>query len=480
MSTPAAGNATRRIAGNTALQAAADGLGKLGTIVLYAVLAREAGVAAFGDFTTAASLSVLVMVAAFGMDFRVTRLVAQGDPDVGPSIWGAVLLKLAGGTAILLVVCGIAALGPYSDRVVATTAVLGLAMIVELTTMTPHAVFRGHEDLRPVALALLLYRGLLSVLGVAVLLAGGSILLVAVGWLLGALAGLAYTLLRARRAGLRHPFVVTRAGLRAVATDSLGLGLAAVLGAALSRLDIVLLGALKDSEAVALYGGAYRLMESTFFITSALALSAFPALSRLTRTSTPSLGEAVALTTKAVLVTTVPLAVGFVAYAEPVLVAIYGDGLRDATGTLQILGVLVITTGIYSLMAFVLTSQQAQRPIVVALVVTTVLNVAANLALIPSMGAEGAAWSWAATTTVLAAMLLVAVLRDAGRVPVLRTVEGPLLGGLAMIAVAVATGAHAWGIPLAGAAFAVVLVTVERRRHPDDAVRLRLARPRGA
>ncbi|MCW3000029.1 MAG: flippase [Solirubrobacterales bacterium] len=463
---------TGRIVRNSVLQAGADAIGKLGTIVLYAVVARKAGVEAFGDFTTAASLSILVMVAAFGMDYRITRLVARGETGAGEAFWSAILLKLLLGVVLLAVVLAVAVAGPYSDRVVLSTTLLGVAIIVELTMMTPHAVFRGLEQLRVVAIALTLYRGTLAVAGIVVLLAGGSIVAVAYGWLVSACLALWYTADQLRRAGLHFPFRATRASLRAVGVDSFALGLAGVLGATLSRLDIVILGVLKDSEAVALYGGAYRLMESTQFLTTALALSTFPALARLSRITTPTIAEATAVAMKVVLIVTVPIAVFFVVYAEPLLKAMYGPEFGGARTTLQLLGPIVIATGIYSLVTFVLSSQQRQRPIVVALMVATVVNVAGNLVLIPSHGVEGAAVAWAATTVMMCVLLVWSTLRISGPMPVARMTAGPLVAAAAMAGVGVALGAGAVSVVPAIVTFGVALLAVERSLFPEDVDRV--------
>lgn len=463
--------ATGRVARNSVLQAGADAIGKVGTIVLYAVMAREAGVLAFGDFTTAASLSILLMVAALGMDYRITRLVARGEP-VGDAFWSAILLKLTLGVALLAVLCVITIVGPYDDRVILTTVLLGVAILVELAMLTPHAIFRGREELRPVAVALILYRGTLSVAGAAVLLAGGSIVAVAYGWLVSAVLALVYSAGQLRARGLHFPVRVTWQSLRTVGADSIGLGLAGILGATLARLDIVLLGFLKDSEAVALYGGAYRLMESTQFLTTALALAAFPALARLSRTTTPSVADATTSATKVVLVLTCPIAVLFVAYAGPLLRGVYGAQFVDGADSLQLLGPVVILAGVVSLVTFMISSQGHQRPIVFALATATAANLAANVLLIPPLGIEGAALAWVITSVVTCGALAVPALRVTGPLPLARIVTGPGVASAAMAATAFGLGAGALSVIPACVAFVVVLALVELILFPADVARV--------
>ncbi|HYF26117.1 MAG TPA: oligosaccharide flippase family protein [Baekduia sp.] len=470
MAAAAAGRGgTRRVAVNSILQAGADALGKIGLLALYSVMARQLGPVAFGDFTSAASLAVLVLIAAFGMDYVVTRHVAQGEDDVARVYWAAVVLKLLFGTVATAMVMGVAVVGPYADRVVLTTAVLSLAMIVDLVMLTPHALFRGLERVQVVARALVLYRALLAVLGVAAMLAGGGIAEVAVIWLACALLALGYTLRRVRDTGLALPFGLRRSDLRRVALGSLALGVAGVFGAALSRLDIIILGLLKDSEDVAIYGSAYRLIESVQFVTTAIALSAFPSLSRLSRTSRPTLGEAAALGVKAVLLVTLPIALGLGVFAEPVLRLVYGGGLADADTALTLLSLTIVPAGLCSFLAFLLSAQGRQTPVAVSLGIATVVNVGLNLLLVPPHGPEGAAVAMVATMAVMSAALLGPVLSATGPIGAVRVLTAPAVGAACGVAVGVALGGELLAAPLSLTVFGAVTLGAERVLHPADA-----------
>jgi O-antigen/teichoic acid export membrane protein len=465
-------SATRRVAGNSMLQAGADAIGKVGQIVLYAVMAREVGAAAFGDFTSATSLTVLVLVAAFGMDFRVTRLVAKGEEGAAEAFWGALALKAGLGLVALAGVLGIAVIGPYDHRVIESTALIGVAMLSDLALMTPQAVFRGLERVGPVATGLVVYRGTLAVAGVVLLLAGASVVAVAGAWVGCSLLGLAYTVGALRRTRFSLPRKVTREGLRAVGLDSIGLGLAAVFGAALARVDIVILGFLKNSDSVALYGAAYRLVESMQFITAAIALSSFATLSRLSRTSSPTLGEASGLALKTVLIVTLPVGVLFAVYARPMMEAFYGSDFGRGEATLQILAPTVVLAGLGSIVTFILTAQQQQRPIVIALGLATLTNIVLNLTLIPSYDEQGAAVAIGVTMVVMGALLLRPMLKRSGRIPALRVLASPVCASAAMAAAGLALGQTALSFLAALVAFPVVLLAVEYRLYPDDAARV--------
>lgn len=464
--------ASRRIAVNSALQAGALAFGQVGQLVLYAVMAREAGLLAFGDFTTAASLAIFVMVAAFGMDFRITRLVAREEPGAGEAFWCALVLKLMLGIVILACAVGVALAGPYSDTVTVTTLLLGATVLGDLAMLTPHAVFRGLERLRPVAMAIVLYRGVLAIAGTAVLLAGGPVEAVAAVWVGAVMIGLAYSFWKLHQAGINYPVRVSRGGMRAVALDSFGLGAAAVFGAVISRADIVILGLLTDSAAVALYGGALRLVESMQFLWAALALSAFPMLARLSATTTPTLGEAATVAVKVTLVVVAPIAVLYALYAEPILTAIYGPEFGEAGLILRLLAPTLVMAATTSVVTYLLTAQRRQKPILIALGVATVVNLVANVAIIPARGAEGAALAMMITMIVFSALFARATVRVTGRISPIRIAAGPVLAGAAMAAVGLGLGGSPLGVVPALAAFGLVLAGFERWCYPADAERV--------
>ena len=468
---PAAGS--RRVALNSLLQAGADAVGKVGLLFLYAVMAREAGAAAFGNFLSAAALASLILVAGFGMDFRVTRLVAKHEQGAPEAFWSAMLLKSILGLIALCVVTGVAVVGPYPADVVYTTALIGLAVVFELIMLTPQAVFRGLERLQPVATALILYRTSLAAAGIALLLAGASIVAVAVAWLAASLIGLAYTVYRARAERLELPWGISRESIRLISIDSVGLGMAGVFGVALSRVDIVILGFLKDSDAVAFYGGAFRLVESTQFLVTAFGLSSFPALARLTQTSTPSIGEATALASKIALMVTVPLGILFALYPQLLIGAIYGPNLEGAVIPLQLLSPAVVLGGLFSVLAFALTAQERQWAIVVVLGLAAVANVVLNFTLIPTYSEAGAAVAMDLTMLVMGALLLPAIIRTAGRLPFLRSVAGPAVAGAAMAGTGLLLGVSIPSALASVAVFAILLGLIEHFAFPEDAKRLR-------
>ena len=131
-----------------------------------------------------------------------------------------------------------------------------------------------------------------AAVGIVAMLGGAGVVAVAAIYLGGALLALVYGAWRLARR-VRPSALVSPGRARALVRASAALGVLVLLQTALFRLDAVILSQLKGNDAVGLYGVAYRLLESTLFLSYTFVAALLPTLSRLTAgTRTPSVGEA--------------------------------------------------------------------------------------------------------------------------------------------------------------------------------------------
>jgi O-antigen/teichoic acid export membrane protein len=459
----------RRIAMNTSVQAAADALGKVASLAFYIVMARKLGQEQFGDFTFALSLALLCTVfAGFGVPEIIARTLAK-DREAGPRLLsdGIVAVGAFGvvGAAAAVV---IAAVGGYAPEVVVTTGVLATAAVVELISKIFYATFQGLEDMAPAATSLLIQRFFTAILGIALLLGGAGLVAAAVVYLAGALLAQVHAAFRLARRRIRPLRPVSPAGARALVTASVTIGLTVLLNTALFRIDSTILSAIKGNAAVGVYGAAYRLLESTLFLSWAFVTALLPVMARLSRTSSPTLGEVYTLGFKLVAIVLLPLGAIFVAFAHPIVELIYGSAYLDSVSAVRWLGGAVALYGVSYLASHLLIAQS--RPDALPWVNGTVLvaNVVLNLIVIPRWSYDGAA----AVTSISEAMLAIALVtlarRLTGPVPVVRIFAGPVIATAAIAAVAYFAGTALAVLPFAVAAYVAVLFAIEYRVLPAD------------
>ncbi|MCA1680510.1 MAG: oligosaccharide flippase family protein [Actinobacteria bacterium] len=204
-----------------------------------------------------------------------------------------------------------------------------------------------------------------AALGLIALAAGLGVVAVAGTYTLGATVGLLVAvLLAARRVGL--PRVATsRRSWRRLTRLSLPYGVQDVFGVLLAKVDIVILSLLASQAAVGRYGGAYRLLEATFFLASSVN-GAFAAMyTYLGPATDPPLGAVVQRSIKLLLVLLVPCAVVLGVLAEPVSVAFLGGDFERAAEPLRLLAPTVVLIGLVYLATSLLVSRGNPRRMVV-------------------------------------------------------------------------------------------------------------------
>jgi O-antigen/teichoic acid export membrane protein len=170
-----------------------------------------------------------------------------------------------------------------------------------------------------------------------------------------------------------------------------------------------------------------------------------------------------------------PLGTVFVAFAEPIVDLLYSEEYAEAVGVVRLLGAAAALYGVAYLASYILIAQSrflAVLPWATAAVL--VVNVVLNLVLIPRYSYDGAAAVTSLSEALLAVAFVIYARRVAGPVSLRRILAGPVVGCAVIAAVALVAGASLVTMVVAGVAYLLVLVAVERSLFPSD-VRLLLA-----
>lgn len=158
-------------------------------------------------------------------------------------------------------------------------------------------------------------------------------------------------------------------------------------------LDSVMLGFLKNEAAVGYYAGAMRMTKIVLGIVTSLGVVLLPRFSNLI--STGRRGEFIGLGNKAVsftLAMVLPMTVGLILLARPVILLFCGGSYEPSVLTLQILAPIIIFIGFSSLLGMqVLYPLGFEKLVIKATLLGAILNITLNLILIPRYSQYGAA-----------------------------------------------------------------------------------------
>lgn len=376
-----------------ALDVGVQVLGRAGNlalgIVVTAVLARSLGRAGFGRWTTI--LLVGSLISALN-DLGLTQVAVQRasmDDDPG---WLGALATLRTVISIPGALASVAAVFALADSQAMLAA--GLIVSAQILLAGPSALgtvfqVRVRNDL---GIVILTVNSLLWTVAVIVIGASGgglvpfAVALVAVAVLsTGLQVGVG---LRTMRVPLRG----TRRRWRELARVALPLSIGSLLIVAYSRIDALVVYADAGTVAAGLYAAAYRILDQAAFIPMSLVTTLMPIVSRTHSASPEKTGRLLALTLDLMTMASLPALAFALTAGGPALRLVYGAGFGAAGGALAVLmGAFVLICGGYAFGVFTLVLG-LQRSFVRYAVIALVVNLAANLLLVPVYGYLAAAW----------------------------------------------------------------------------------------
>lgn len=404
--------------------------------VLSIVLARSLGEAGFGQYAYALALvSVLSIVSNFGLSVFMVRDVARVHGLAGEYLGKAVMVK-----SIVALLCVLGALSVnlllgYPWELILVALLLSLSLPFQSLLQSCQSIFQALERMEYIGglsvarstLSLLLIVGVLS-LGYAL---PTMMFMQTVSY--AAIAGLAFYVLKRQIGPVRLSF--PQGELLSFVRGGLPFLYITLVYVLFYRMDVLMLQKMKGEAAVGWYGAAYELVNGFYFIPIILSTALFPVFSRQSSTSLEELRESCGYALKYLLMMAVPLSVGLWILAPEIIPLLYGDRFLLSIGTLQVLSATLCLFFPDEILAYVLTSLDRARELVLINIAGLATNIALNLWLIPVYGHRGAA---VATVMALAVATLLTYWRVAAclkRLPFFSLYAKPLLSAAGALAI---------------------------------------------
>jgi O-antigen/teichoic acid export membrane protein len=460
----------RRIFANTLYRGLADIGSKIATTLLFIVMARKLGVSQFGVFVFALSLVTLVSVLAdFGQNAVLTRDVARNRNDIHRQFANNLAMKIVLAVPTLAIAVAVVAATTTGNETRDVVALLGVAVVAELLRGTCFAVFEAHERMGFIPVVLISQRFLTTIVGVAALLMGAGVVAVSAIYLGGAvLAFLLALALMYWKVARPRPTISLRIWWPLLHA-AIPIGLAGAFGTVLFRVDAAMLAIFEPKDVVGSYGAAYRLFEATLFIGWSIGAAVYPVFSRLTPSTETPVGVVYERALKFSLFLTVPLAVGAMILAGPIVDLVYGSSYDDAVTSLRLLGPAIPLYAVAYIAGLLLVARHRQRVLTIAMGVVAFQNIAANFILIPWLSLNGAALGTSVSEALVTVPLLVYGARACEGFHWLRVFGGPLVAGAACaVAMGLLVHSPVAAVLLGGLAYLAVFGAFEHRIFPDD------------
>lgn len=353
------------------------------------VVPRRLGPAAIGEFVIAISTAAVVgIIVNQGAGPLLTREIARDNSKAGELVAGTIVMRLG------MTVPSIVGMLIYlhfvnfrSELSVLVWLATALAVIASMSGAFQSA-FGGLERMEYLAFGTLVGSGLASLLGIALVLLGGRVIAVMVLNL-----SLTVLVLALNAYWARHLFRVAWRGALRLVPHILRAGFSFWIGGlfftAYLWIDSILLSVLVTAKMVGWYGVPTQLFVAILMVVGVLGTAWFPRLAAahaegaeaLQRTARPALEGAILIS--------LPIAAGTALVSTRVVEILYGPGFAGAGPVLAILGICIVPTFLNMMAYQILQAEGRQMSWFKVIALATVLNIAANLILIPHFRAQG-------------------------------------------------------------------------------------------
>ena len=170
------------------------------------------------------------------------------------------------------------------------------------------------------------------------------------------------------------------------------LGIAVFLSTIYSKIDITMLGSMFSNKETGLYSNAFHLISILTTLSLSFSTVFLPRLSYFYHSDREQFDELLQFGIKVISFFSIPIVVGLIILARPLILFVFGDMFEGSISTIRILSLLIVIKGFGDLLCYQLsiaTGHEKER--LFAYFASACLNVVLNFLLIPVIGRNGAA-----------------------------------------------------------------------------------------
>jgi len=356
-------------------------------------IARHLGPEQFGQLNYAvAFVGLFAAIAGFGLNGIVVRDIVQNPECVNNTLGTAFVLQAIGGMLAVFLISGTMIWLRPDDRLTQLmVAIIGLSLVFKASDIVKYW-FESQVRSRYTVWA---ETGILLVMAAArvgLILTNAPLIVFAWTFLLEAALGfvslfVAYKL----RGGYVLQWQATVERAKKLIQDGWPLLFSGISVGVYMRVDQVMLGEMLGADSVGQFAAASRISEAWYFIPMVIAASTFPSVIIAKQRDDYTYKDKIQKLYDSLFIVSFSTAVVFSFFSDKIILFIYGEKFIAASEILKIhiwAGIFV-TMGVASSSWYL--SEGLQKLAFYRTLIGAVLNVFANLVLIPMYGAKGAA-----------------------------------------------------------------------------------------
>jgi O-antigen/teichoic acid export membrane protein len=430
-----------RVAKNAGILIAAEVMSRTLGMLVIIVAARILGAKNFGVLAFAAAFTqIFGIIVQFGFRTLVTREVAR-DQSRAPRMMGSILLlqSVLAVIAFIIMIVVLRVLDP-GDVKTQLTHIAALSIIMESLRFHLTAYFRARQATKYEALVRFFFSFARAILIVGILFLGYGVFAYMITELIAGVASLilCFYLVRSRIA--RPSFAFQPQAWTTLLRAALPFAVSSGLVILYVRSATIILSLTAGDEITGWYSAATRFFTLFAFVPRSMMVAVLPVMSQqsVQRDSAMSLLKSFSRSFRFLFMLALPLALGMGILAQPLISLLYGDQFLAAVPAMQILMLALVLSFLNWAGTYSLISLNRERTVLGIAAISLVVNLAANLVLIPYLGHVGAAVTSVLSEGVVLVLQLRILRQELGSLRVWRTLMKPTLAGVAMTCLLIA------------------------------------------
>ncbi len=359
-------------------------------IIIYA--ARSLGASEYGLFSYLLGLAgFFTIFSDVGVNQIVTREVTQ-KPDqrstyFSTAFWIKIVLFLF--TAALIIF-----IAPYFSKIQKAAGLLNfVALIVIFDGLREFCIafFRAKEKMELEALSLILTNAAITILGFIALYFSATSKSLTFSYAVATLIGSLSAVIILRNDFKKIISYFDRNLIKHIITSAWPIALVGIIGAFMLNTDIIMLGWWRTSEEIGFYSASQKIIQMLYSLPAILAGAIFPTLSRLAgQKDNDKVRQLMEISMVSVLLIAIPMAIGGIVLARPIIELIYGAEYLPSVPVFQILIATTLIIFPSTLIGNSILAYNKQKRLAVYMGIAAIGNIIFNSILIPIYGIIGA------------------------------------------------------------------------------------------
>lgn len=406
------------------------------------LMTRHLGVTDFGRFVTASTIVMIIAgVTELGLSGIGTREYALAPPvERRPLLANLLGLRTVLTLIGLTIATPLMVLGDYPTVVVGGMLVSGLGLILLNVQQTYSIVLTAQLNWGMTSLFELVNTVVVAVATVALVLVGAHLFsFFFVSVVSSAAALLASGVYLRNRVSLLPRFDLSL--WRGLIRDTLPYSAAVMVGILYPRVGLLTVSAIGGGLQTGYYSTAFKIVEVIGGTSGLIASSAFPIFARAGRDDHERLRYAVSRVGDTVLIAGAYIMLSLIVAAPFVIEVVGGSSFGPAVPVLRLQAVALLGGFLGTTWSYTLLSLRMHGALLRVTLAGLAMSIALSVALVPSLGAEGASIAAIACEFVVAGGYLIALIRGHPHLH-------PGVGALPRVALATAAGACVLLLPL--------------------------------